>query len=66
LHPGLAGTFANVGITGPLANIGFQWSFGFDIRWVNSRLRGANVKSTPTVAFAAGLEGRQISSDISF
>ena len=33
-------SFANVRIKGPLANIGFQWSFGFDIRFANSGLRG--------------------------
>jgi hypothetical protein len=26
LHPDLAGTFANVGLKGPLANLGFWWS----------------------------------------
>ena len=46
-RPFAAGTFAKVRIIGPLVNIGFWWSLGFDIRYTNSRLGLANVKSTP-------------------
>ena len=47
-HLFAAGTFANVGILGPLENICFQWIFGFDIRFVSLRARWlANVKSNP-------------------
>src|SRR5262249_32896815 len=40
-HPTAATAFANVGIKGPLANIGFQWSFGFDIRFARLRREGS-------------------------
>jgi hypothetical protein len=32
-----AGIIANAGIKGPSANIGFSWSFGFDIRFIDRR-----------------------------
>lgn len=44
-HPASADIFANVRIKGPLANISFQWSFGFDIRVADSRLSGARMSN---------------------
>jgi hypothetical protein len=37
-------------IEGPLANMDFQWSFGFDIRIANARLQGSEcqIHSTST------------------
>src|SRR5579863_1901372 len=49
-HPVASDTLANVGIIGPVANIRFQWSFGFDIRFFQLAATWAtNVKSTPLV-----------------
>src|SRR6185437_2943590 len=56
-HAGVLGTAFEIktvthGFTSPraLANISFEWSFGIDVRGQNSRLRAANVKSTPHLA----------------
>ena len=63
-HPFSAATFANVRIKGPLVNIGFQWSFGFDIRLKSSRLAGSECQIHSTGKQAITLKKLLLHCDI--